>query len=52
MIRGQFSRVRFQEGYKSQATLKNGVLTITVTPAQGLAGRPSSDRIMKVARGR
>lgn len=49
---GQFNRVRFQEGHKSQATLKNGVLNIVVAPSQGLAGRPSSDRIIKVARGK
>lgn len=49
---GQISRVRFQEGKKSQAALKNGVLTIMVAPGQGLAGRPSSERIIKVARGK
>ena len=49
---GQFNRVRFQEGKKAQASLKGGVLSITVAPAQGLAGRPSSDRIIKVARGK
>lgn len=48
----QFNRVRFQEGKKAQATLKGGVLSIVVTPSQGLAGRPSSDRIIKVARGK
>jgi len=48
----QFSKVRFQEGHKAQATLKNGVLSIVVAPNQGLAGRPSSDRIIKVARGK
>ncbi|WP_293355852.1 DUF4908 domain-containing protein [Phenylobacterium sp.] len=49
---GQISRVRFQEGKKAQATLKNGVLSIVVAPSQGLAGRPSSDRLIKVARGK
>lgn len=48
----QFNRVRFQEGRRAQATLKNGVLNIVVAPGQGLAGRPSSDRIIKIARGR
>lgn len=48
----QFNRVRFQEGRKAQATLKDGVLRIVVAPSDGLAGRPSSDRIIKVARGR
>ncbi|MBU1378860.1 MAG: DUF4908 domain-containing protein [Alphaproteobacteria bacterium] len=48
----QFNRVRFMEGKKSQATLKNGILTVVVAPTQGLAGRPSSDRIIKVARGK
>lgn len=48
----RFNRVQIQEGRKAQATLKGGVLNITVAPAQGLAGRPSSDRIIKVARGK
>ena len=48
----QINRVRFLEGKKSQASLKGGVLTIAVAPAQGLAGRPSSDRIIKIARGK
>jgi len=49
---GQITRVRFQEGKKAQATLKNGVLSIVVAPSHGLAGRPSSDRLIKVARGK
>jgi len=49
---GQFNKVRFQEGAKPQASLKGGVLSITVAPERGLAGRPSSDRIIKVARGK
>jgi hypothetical protein len=48
----QFNRVRFREGEKAQATLKGGVLNIVVAPARGLAGRPSSDRIIRVARGK
>jgi len=48
----QFNRVVFMEGKKAQATLKGGVLTVVVAPAQGLAGRPSSDRIIKIARGK
>ena len=48
----QFNRVQFMEGKKSQAILKNGILTVMVAPAQGLAGRPSSDRLIKVARGK
>lgn len=48
----RFNRVQFEEGKKAQATLKNGVLRISVAPSQGVAGRPSSDRIIKVARGK
>lgn len=45
----RFNRVQFQEGRKPSASLKGGVLRIVVTPAQGLAGRPSSERILKAA---
>jgi hypothetical protein len=45
----RFNRVRFEEGKKASATLKNGILRIVVAPSEGLAGRPSSDRIVKVA---
>lgn len=48
----RFSRVRFEEGKKASATLKNGVLRVVVAPDQGIAGRPSSDRILKVATAR
>ncbi|WP_293483955.1 DUF4908 domain-containing protein [Phenylobacterium sp.] len=49
---GQFNIVRFEEGKKPTVTLKDGVLRIVVAPSQGLAGRPSSKRIMQVAAGR
>lgn len=49
---GQFSIVRFEEGKKPSVTLKDGVLRIVVAPAQGLAGRPSSKRIIQVASAR
>lgn len=52
LLLSQFNRVRFREGEKAQATLKGGVLNIVVAPSRGLAGRPSSDRIIKVARGK
>jgi len=48
----KFNKVQFQEGPKSQAILRGGALTIIVAPPQGLAGRPSSERIIKVARGK
>lgn len=41
-------RVLLAEGRKPAATLKDGALTITYSPEQGLAGRPSSKRIIKV----
>ena len=41
-------RVLLAEGHKPAATLKDGSLTVTYSPEQGLAGRPSSKRIIKV----
>jgi hypothetical protein len=48
----RFSRVRFEEGRKPAVSLADGILRVVVTPAQGLAGRPSSKRIMKAAQAR
>jgi hypothetical protein len=45
----RISRVRLVEGKKASASVNQGVMQITVTPADGLAGRPSSDRIVAVA---
>jgi hypothetical protein len=43
----RLSKVRLVEGRKAGASLvSQGVMEITVAPADGLAGRPSSDRIM------
>jgi hypothetical protein len=41
-------RVLLAEGRKPAAAMKDGALTITYSPDQGLAGRPSSKRIIKV----
>jgi len=41
-------RVLLAEGDKPDAILKNGALIITYAPGQGLAGRPSSKRIVKI----
>ncbi|MFC3067620.1 DUF4908 domain-containing protein [Phenylobacterium soli] len=38
-------RVFLEEGRRVAATVQKGTLKITVTPSQGLAGRPSSGRI-------
>jgi hypothetical protein len=48
----RIGKVRLVEGRKASATLQQGVIEITVAPADGLAGRPSSDRIMAVAASR
>ncbi|MES2343006.1 MAG: DUF4908 domain-containing protein [Pseudomonadota bacterium] len=45
----RFSKVSLVEGHKPGATLHQGVMRITITPDDGLAGRPSSDRIMAAA---
>jgi len=42
-------KVRLSEGRRGSAELVQGTLQITVAPPQGLAGRPSSERIVKVA---
>lgn len=42
-------RVFLVEGRKSGAQFDQGTLKITVIPKQGLAGRPSSDRIVALA---
>ena len=39
------NRVVFEQGHAPSARLVDGVLMITVTPAKGVAGRPSSRRI-------
>ena len=41
-------RVLLAEGHKPGASLKGGDLTVTYAPNKGLAGRPSSKRIIKV----
>jgi hypothetical protein len=41
-------KVRLGSGRRSGAQIDQGVLMVTVAPAQGLAGRPSSDRIIQV----
>jgi hypothetical protein len=46
-------RVLFQPGPRDGVAVGRGVIVITVNPSQGLAGRPSSARIIEVAaRGR
>jgi hypothetical protein len=43
-------KVQLSEGRKGSAQLgSDGVLQVTVAPPQGMAGRPSSDRIVQVA---
>ncbi|HEX2222975.1 MAG TPA: DUF4908 domain-containing protein [Thermoanaerobaculia bacterium] len=41
----QVKKVQLVQGNRAAATLSNDVMRITVAPGQGLAGRPSSDRI-------
>lgn len=47
-ILSKVARVLLAEGDKPGAALKNGALTITYSPTDGLAGRPSSKRIIRV----
>jgi hypothetical protein len=46
---GRINKVVVVEGARPTVVLKNGVLLIVVAPGQGLAGRPSSERIIHVA---
>lgn len=41
-------KVQLREGGKASAAINDGVLQVVVVPPQGLAGRPSSDRIVQV----
>ncbi|MET0274645.1 MAG: DUF4908 domain-containing protein [Phenylobacterium sp.] len=45
----RFSKVRLAEGRRASAQIAQGVLHVTVAPPQGMAGRPSSERIVAVA---
>ena len=45
-------KIAFIVGPRTQAAMQGGVLTITVTPKEGIAGRPSSRRIQKAVWGR
>jgi hypothetical protein len=44
----RFNRIVFTPGKKVEASLKKGALRVSIIPAQGLAGRPSSARISEV----
>jgi hypothetical protein len=46
---GRVRKVRLLPGKKASVTVQGGVLQIVVNPALGMAGRPSSDRIIVVA---
>ena len=45
----RFGRILFHPGARSGARVAGGVMDLTVSPGQGLAGRPSSARIMAAA---
>jgi hypothetical protein len=47
-ILSKVGRVLLTEGRKPSAQVKDGSLIVTYAPGQGLAGRPSSKRIIKV----
>jgi len=46
---GRLGRVLFMPGPKETVAASKGVLHITINVSQGLAGRPSSARIIEVA---
>ncbi len=48
-VLNRFGRVLFTPGASSTASINNGVMHITLDPGLGLAGRPSSSRIVAAA---
>ena len=46
------NKVTLVEGRRPGASLRGGVILITITPQDGLAGRPSSERILAATGGR
>lgn len=48
-VLARLRKVTLIEGRKPAAAMQGGEMRITVTPADGMAGRPSSDRIMQAA---
>jgi hypothetical protein len=44
----KLDNVQFTMGAKPDVSISGSVMTITLTPSKGFAGRPSSSRIMKV----
>ncbi len=46
-LMARLDRVVFAEGAQPAANLHGGILAITVVPSQGIAGRPSSGRILR-----
>ncbi|MGH6986111.1 MAG: DUF4908 domain-containing protein [Caulobacteraceae bacterium] len=43
----KIGKIAFLEGRRAGVSLSGGVVTITVAPSQGVAGRPSSGRILE-----
>jgi hypothetical protein len=48
-VLARFKQVRLAEGRRAGVMLTRGALQVTVAPGLGLAGRPSSERILAVA---
>jgi hypothetical protein len=46
----RIGKVQFAEGRSASAMIANGVLQIIVAPSQGMAGRPSSDKLERLLR--
>jgi hypothetical protein len=45
----RLERVEFVVGQKPDVSVNGSVITITLVPAKGFAGRPSSDRIIRAS---
>jgi hypothetical protein len=49
LLLGRFKQVKLTEGRRAGVQLAKGALQITVAPSLGMAGRPSSERIVAAA---
>lgn len=48
---GKVAKVQFAEGRKPGVSFQGGTLRVQVAPGQGLAGRPSSEKVVKALKG-
>ncbi|MEO8813447.1 MAG: DUF4908 domain-containing protein [Caulobacteraceae bacterium] len=48
VVVARVSRVNFSQGANAQVAVQSGIVTVVVAPSRGIAGRPSSARIIQM----